>query len=123
MSASDVHVHLAESGALRSISFNPALPGPPPGSLCDQPGVALDDPRIRRAVIGQTVDVYQPTRSEPDHVTFVDADIGAIESKIEPVEHDVYRRVITVALQDRMWTAYLDADTAALIRISANFAF
>lgn len=118
-----VHVELARSGAPLRIIVKMLPPEPPPGVICAQPGLALDDPRIRRAIAGATVRDWPPMQAAPDEIRFDEADIGAIRTNVVELDRGVIRRVIEVELKDRMWTARLDPDTAALIGIQANFVY
>lgn len=95
---------------------------PTPDALCPDPKVALADPRVRSAVIGAKVTDWPPMGSKHD-VIFTAADIGDIRDSAVQLEPGVYRRVIDVDLQGRKWTAHVDADTAKVIRVDANFVY
>ncbi|HVV84356.1 MAG TPA: hypothetical protein VHE35_14915 [Kofleriaceae bacterium] len=115
-----VHVTLTDTGAIASIVVKETVPHPPPGSVCDKPGLALDDPRVRAAVVGQTTQYGGD--GGPQRVTFTDADIASIRTAVVRLHAYELRRVIIVELQRGLWTAYLDADTGALISFLQNFA-
>ena len=116
-----VVITLSPSGALRSIRVSDTPPWPPPGAICAAPALALDDPRIRAAVIGRSA-TFSDYVGRPRTVTFKAADIGAIGTAVIQPTPDQFRRVITVEVGRLAgWTVFLDADTAAFIAYQQNF--
>ncbi|HVV82403.1 MAG TPA: hypothetical protein VHE35_04960 [Kofleriaceae bacterium] len=115
-----IRVELKPSGALHSLVVRDTEPRLPAGVPCAAPAIALDDPRIRAAVVGQRVTSTDLAgRTAP--VTFAAGDVGAIATEVRETEPGLFRRVITVDLQRGRWTALLDADTAALVTIVQRF--
>ena len=116
-----VVITLSPSGALRSIRVSDTPPWPPPGAICAAPALALDDPRVRAAVIGRSA-TFSDYVGRPRTVTFKAADIGAIGTAVIQPTPDQFRRVITVEVGRLAgWTVFLDADTAAFIAYQQNF--
>jgi hypothetical protein len=111
-----VTIAMEATGRVLVISAKRGEPAPP--SPCDAPSLALDDPRIRKAVAGQTV-------GNGDAV--IEAkDVGSVDQGVVPLPErrfgpDAYGRVILVEIRGGLWTALLDPDTAAVIDIQRNF--
>jgi hypothetical protein len=115
--AARFHVGLEPSGAVRYVKRKNLSREPPPGSLCEAGLIALDDGRIRTAIIGASA-TYYTIASKPITQTFREQDIGTISSFIWEEEFEVYSRVIKVELANGLFIALLDPDNGALISIT-----
>jgi hypothetical protein len=112
-----VTIAMEATGRVLVISANSGEPAPP--SPCDAPSMALDDPRIRKAVEGQTIGNGEGRVIEAK-------DVGSVDQGVVPLPErrfgpDAYGRVILVEIRGGLWTALLDPDTAAVIDIQRNF--